>query len=305
MKEVKKMRVCVTGGAGFIGGHVLEEIASRGITPVSFDRHIITDPIFKPSCEYDFFLGDVRDRNAVNEAVSKCDGAINLAGLLGTSEAVDNPFPAMEANIVGGLNFLQACREHNKRGVQIAVGNHFMNNTYSITKTTVERFALMFNKEHGTKIAIVRGLNAYGQRQKHKPIRKITPNFITRALRGEAIKVFGSGESVMDMVYVKDLAKILVEALLSEKTVFDKIYSAGPGVRTTVNTIAETINTLTSNKNAVEHVTMRQGEDDNSIVLGDPTTLKEILPDFTFRPLEDGMKDSVEWYRKNYRWEAD
>ena len=218
------MKILVLGGNGFIGGHVLEEIASRGITPVSFDRHIIEDPIFKPECKYDFFLGDVRDRNAVNEAVSKCDGAINLAGILGTSEAVDNPFPAMEANIVGGLNFLQACREHNKRGVQIAVGNHFMNNTYSITKTTVERFALMFNKEHGTKIAIVRGLNAFGPRQKHKPIRKITPNFITRALRGEPIKIFGTGESVMDMIYVKDLARILVEAVLNPNARFSFFY---------------------------------------------------------------------------------
>ena len=51
--------------------------------------------------------------------------------------------------------------------VYIAVGNHWMNNSYSITKTTAERFALMYNKEHGTKIAVVRGLNAYGPRQKH------------------------------------------------------------------------------------------------------------------------------------------
>lgn len=301
------MKILVLGGNGFIGGHVLEEIASRGITPVSFDRHIIEDPIFKPECKYDFFLGDVRDRNAVNEAVSKCDGAINLAGILGTSEAVDNPFPAMEANIVGGLNFLQACREHNKRGVQIAVGNHFMNNTYSITKTTVERFALMFNKEHGTKIAIVRGLNAFGPRQKHKPIRKITPNFITRALRGEPIKIFGTGESVMDMVYVKDLARILVEAVLNPNACFDCIYSAGPGIDTTVNEIAEMINEATGNTAGVEHIEMRAGEQDNSVVIGDPITLTSlgIILDCSMSTLRERMKVTAEWYREFYPFQQD
>lgn len=301
------MKILVLGGNGFIGGHVLEEIASRGINPVSFDRHIIEDPIFKPECQYDFFLGDVRDRNAVNEAVSKCDGAINLAGLLGTSEAVDNPFPAMEANIIGGLNFLQACREHNKRGVQIAVGNHFMNNTYSITKTSVERFALMFNKEHGTKIAIVRGLNAFGPRQKHKPIRKITPNFITRALRGEPIKIFGTGESVMDMIKVSDLAKILVEALLNPNTRFDCIYSAGSGVDTTVNEIADIINEVTSNQAGVEHVEMRAGETDHSVVLGDPNTLIELGLKIAYsrEVIKEKMRETANWYREFYPFQQD
>lgn len=301
------MKILVLGGNGFIGGHVLEEIASRGITQVSFDRHIIEDHIFQPEGTYDFFLGDVRDRNAVNEAVSKCDGAINLAGILGTSEAVDNPFPAMEANIVGGLNFLQACREHNKRGVQIAVGNHFMNNTYSITKTTVERFALMFNKEHGTKIAIVRGLNAFGPRQKHKPIRKITPNFITRALRGEPIKIFGTGESVMDMIYVKDLARILVEAVLNPNARFDFVYSAGPGIDTSVNEIAGMINIATGNTVGAEHIEMRAGEQDNSIVLGDPSTLASlgITLDCSRSTLLERMKETAEWYREFYPFQQD
>jgi len=302
---MSKKRILVTGGLGFIGGHVMEELAARGYYPVAFERIIRVDKKMLPNCEYEVFVGDICDRNAVSTAISQCEGAINLAGLLGTAEAVENPFPAAEANILGALNFLQACREHGKRGVQIAVGNHFMNNTYSITKTTAERFTLMFNKEHGTKVAIVRGLNAYGPRQKHKPIRKITPNFVTKALRGEPIKIFGSGESVMDMIYVKDLAKILVETLVSDWTQFDKIYSAGPGVKTSVNEIAEIINDITGNKAGVEHVEMRQGEVDNSIVLGDPTTLNDIFSWFDFVSLKDGMEKTVAWFKEFYSWQED
>lgn len=302
-----KKRILVTGGLGFIGGHVMEELALRGYYPVAFDRIMKTDKVMLPNCEYEVFLGDIRDKNAVSAAVSTCEGAINLAGLLGTAEAVDNPFPAAEANILGGLNFLEACREHKKRGVQIAVGNHFMNNTYSITKTTVERFALMYNKEHGTQIAVVRGLNAFGERQKHKPIRKITPNFMTKALRGEKITIFGSGESVMDMVYVKDLAKILVEALVNPNTRFDTVYSAGSGVDTTVNEIADIINEVTGNAAGVEHIEMRAGETDHSVVLGEPDTLIELGLNLAYsrEVIKERMKTVATWYREHYAWQED
>lgn len=302
-----KKRILVTGGLGFIGGHVMEELANRGYYPVAFDRIMKTDKTMLPNCEYEVFLGDIRDKNAVSAAVSTCEAAINLAGLLGTAEAVDNPFPAAEANILGGLNFLEACREHKKRGVQIAVGNHFMNNTYSITKTTVERFALMYNKEHGTQIAVVRGLNAFGERQKHKPIRKITPNFMTKALRGEKITIFGSGESVMDMIYVKDLAKILVEALVNPNVRFDTVYSAGSGVDTTVNEIADIINEVTGNEAGVEHIEMRAGETDHSVVLGEPDTLLELGLNLAYsrEVIKERMKIVADWYRNFYSWQQD
>jgi len=299
------MKVLVTGGLGFIGGYVLEELVSRGITPVVFDRFKPRDEDYLrlPKTTYEFFLGDIRDRNAVSEAVSFCDGAINLAGVLGTSETVDNPFPSAEANILGGLNFLEACRQHKKKGVQIAVGNWFMNNTYAITKTTIERMALMYNKEHGTQIAVVRGLNVYGPRQKHKPVRKITPNFICQALRGEPIKIFGDGESIMDMIYVKDIARILVDALLLEHNTYDKVFSAGTGRETTVNDIAQVINKLTGNTD-IAHVRMRAGEDERSVVLGDPSTLAP-LGDQPLKTLEEGMATTIEWYKKNYPWQKD
>ena len=298
------MKKVLVTGFGFIGSHIVDELHARGITAVVFDRYQHHEPYLETDSPYNFMLGDIRDRNAVSEAVGMVDGAINLAGILGTSETVDNPFPSVETNIMGGLNFLEACRKHGKRGVQIAVGNHFMNNSYAISKTTVERFALMYNKEHGTKIAVVRGLNAYGERQKHKPVRKITPNFITRALRGEPIKIYGNGNSIMDMVYVKDLAKILVEALVNPDTKYDKIYSAGTGVKTTVNDIAEVVNRLTDNKAGVEHTPMRPGEEEDSIVLGDPATLSELgITHLT--GLEEGMAKTVAWYKESYPWRQD
>lgn len=297
------MKIWISGGSGFIGKHTVAECLKRGYEVMVFDRK---DPKDWPE-GVSFFLGDIRDRGAVNESLSLCDGGIDLAGILGTSENVDNPFPAVETNIMGGLNFFDACRKHNKKGVQITVGNWYMNNTYSITKHTLERFALMYNKEHGTQISLVRGLSVYGEGQKHKPIRKIAPNFICKALRGEKLTIFGSGETVQDQVYAKDLAFILVEALVNPNVKYDKVYEAGTGVKTTVNQIAEVVNRLTGNKAGVEHIEMRAGETDNSIVLADTSTLAELLEgkDFKFTDLEAGYAKIVAWYRDNYNWQED
>lgn len=138
------VKVLVTGGSGFIGTHTIHELQARGFEPWVFDhkRSTVQDHVI---------LGDVCDEVAVTEAMSQVDGFIHLAGILGTQETIFNPRPSAEVNIFGALNVLQAASQYNLPGVYIAVGNHWMNNTYSITKTTTERFCLMYNKEHGTQ----------------------------------------------------------------------------------------------------------------------------------------------------------
>lgn len=289
------MKVLVTGGSGFIGSHVCDELEARGIKPIVFDRFPRSEMV-----KTDVINADIKDREAVNYAVAMTDGAINLAGILGTSETVDNPFPSAEVNILGGLNFLQALRENKKTGVQIAVGNHWMNNSYSITKTTTERFSLMFNKEHGVDVGVVRALNAYGERQKHAPIRKIVPNFVVRALRNEPIEIYGDGEQIMDMVYVRDVAMVLVDALLKkwDKT---KILEVGTGRRTTVNQLAEMVNTAAGSTAGIKHIPMRQGEIDHAVVVGDPGTLLQLYPHGPkLMSFEKGIEKTIKWYKENY-----
>lgn len=91
------MKKVLITGFGFIGSHIVEELNSRGIQAVVFDRYRHHAKYLEPAAPYDFILGDIRDRNAVSEAVGMCDGAINLAGILGTSETVDNPFPQLKS----------------------------------------------------------------------------------------------------------------------------------------------------------------------------------------------------------------
>lgn len=326
------MKVLVTGARGFIGGHVVDNLLKRGIDVIAFDRFQSPDGRAPKAVAVGFdgeqrggegrlmlWLGDTRDATSVNEAVSMSDGVIHLAGVLGTSETINNPEPAAEINIFGGLNVFQAVRQFRKRAVYITVGNYWFANTYSITKTTAEQLAWMFNNEHGTEIAVVRALNAYGPRQKAAPVRKIMPNFIGQALRGEPITVYGDGEQIMDMIHVADVAEILVRALLMdhgqyrytpERGLDNPVkFEAGTGRVTTVNDIAEivvnTVALINGEKASIEHVPMRGGEPPRSVVVGDPNTLLPLnLSKVDLITLEEGVESTVEWYRTQLMAEA-
>jgi len=295
--------VLVTGGNGFIGRYVTEELLHR-------DYHVaVLDTRYRePEPGAQLVLGDIRDATSVTEAVAHADGVIHLAGVLGTQETISNPHPAAETNILGGLNILEACAQYDVPLVNIAVGNYWMNNTYSITKNTVERFVEMFVRFRGSRMSVVRALNAYGPRQvaaaPYGPskVRKIMPSFICRALDGKPIEIYGDGEQVMDMIYVTDVAKILVRALeKTEEHGPQGTLEAGTGVVTTVNDIAAHVAGEVRHQTGIDveitHLPMRPGEDERSVVLGDPTTLMKIgiAPD-SLVPLATGVRSAVDHF---------
>ena len=250
------MKIAITGSQGFLGQHTIEVARSLGHEVIGLTRHEdFLNSEVQPDVAY---YGDITDKEYVEKAISQAEGVINLAGILGTQETVDNPYPSVYTNIVGALNVLEAVRRYKIPVVQIAVGNHFMNNSYSITKTTAERFTLMYAKEHDVQGNVVRALNAFGERQKFYPVRKMMPYFIHQALNNEDIQIYGSGEQVMDFVYVKDVAEILIEVLTSNTS--GNIYEAGLGHGLTVNEWAEQVITHSNSKSRIIHLPMRPGE---------------------------------------------
>jgi len=300
------MKVLVTGGTGFIGQYVVEELLDQEYEILKFDR----DARFEDDTKHvDLFLGDIMDEVAVTEAFAHCDAFIHLAAVLGTQETISNPRPAAKSNLLGGLNVLEAADQYNTPGVYIGVGNHWMNNTYSITKTMIERFIDMFNSNRGTHINIVRAMNAYGPRQVpaspygSAKVRKITPSFICRALCGDNIEIYGDGEQISDMIYVTDVAKALVSAM--ESAILGKVIPTveiGPKVNNTVNEVAELIIKLSNSKSNIIHLPMRPGELPNATVIADCSTLESINMDpENFVSVEEGMTHTINYFKDYLR----
>lgn len=302
MTNMKK--ILVTGGTGFIGRYVVEDLLRRGYRPVVLDRksHIPTE-------DYESILGDIRDSVCVTEAMAQCDGWVHLAAVLGTQETINNPRPAAMSNLEGGLNILEAASQYNLPGSYISVGNHWMNNTYSITKNMLERFIAMYNTDRDTKINIVRAVNAYGPRQipvapwGSSKVRKITPSFICRALSNQDLEVYGGGHQISDMVWVGDVAKALVSALekANQGIVFNKAVEVGPAISNTVREVAELIIELTDSKSKIVDLPMRPGEIPGDKVSADINTLSLVdMEASELMDLRSGMLKTIEHFRSTY-----
>lgn len=302
------MKIGVTGGAGFIGGHVVDVLLERDHEPVIFDHR------GRGRREgVEVMIGDTRDEVSVTELAAHVEGIIHLASVLGTQETVGNPRPAVMTNVVSGMNVFEAGVQYGIPVVNIAVGNAGMSNPYSASKTCVETLGHMYVRDRGLALNQVRLVNAYGPRQSvaapygTSKVRKITPSFVCRALTGAPIEVYGDGLQVSDMVWVRDGALALVLALeeAARGNVVTSILECGPEEHTTVyafaNLIRQEAQRLVGLQSRIEHLPMRPGETPNAFVTCDPETLRAIGMDpADLKPLEQGARETVEWYYEHW-----
>jgi len=321
------MKIAVTGGAGFIGGHVVDELIARGHEPVIFDHrargHLrphanIEDPrvmmrlhdgLMVPT-----MLGDTRDETAVTELAAHVEGIIHLASVLGTQETVYNPRPAVTTNVVSGMNVMEAATQYGIPAVNICVGNSGMANPYSASKTCVETLGHMYRRDRGTLLNQVRVVNAYGPRQLMAApfgvgrVRKIMPAFIGRALTGQPIEIYGDGEQVSDCVYVADVAQVLVAALehAAKGEIIEEVVEVGPSEHRTVNEVALLVRDAAAeamgvNAPGLRHLPMRPGETPGARIVARNETMRLVgLDPADLMPLRDGIADTVDWYAKNW-----
>lgn len=312
------MKIGVTGGAGFIGSHIVDRLLDDDNQVLILDHQ---SPGILASTLHDervqIFHGDVRDATTVTEFAAHVDGIIHLAAVLGTQETINNPRPSAETNILGGLNVFEAAVQYDLPVVYAGVGNHWMRDrgagSYTITKTAVEDFAKMFNAFRGGKISVVRPVNAYGPRQSiaapygSSKVRKILPSFAARALLGDDIEVYGGGVQISDCIHVSDVADVFVRALYwtAENGPLPHAVEVGPTESVTVREIAETVRQaayeVTGNFSKIKSLPMRPGEVPNAVVSADVETLKilDIDPAF-FVSLDSGIADTVAWYAEHW-----
>jgi UDP-glucose 4-epimerase len=313
------MKVAVTGGAGFIGGHVVEQLARAGHQVIVFDHLGRVDRYAMRALNridreaVTVMLGDTRDDTAVTELAAHVEGIIHLASVLGTTETVNNPRPAVMTNVISGMNVFEACVQYGLPCVNITVGNAGMSNPYSASKTCVESLGHMYVRDRGLRLNQVRLVNAYGPRQlmaaPYGPgrVRKILPAFIARALTGAPIEVYGDGQQVSDMVWVADGARALIQALgaATRDEIVPHVLECGPAEHHRVIEVAELVakevERQTGATSPIVHLPMRPGETPGAYVTCDPATLAPIgMSDADLKPLDEGIAETVAWFRENW-----
>jgi UDP-glucose 4-epimerase len=230
--------VAVTGGAGFIGRYVCDELIARG-----YGVEVL-------GLESGF---DVRRPFELD-----AHACIHLAGVLGTHELFDDVHGAIDANIHGTVNVLDACVQADARYVGITMPQVFPS-IYTATKVAATRIASAYHRNYGLPVSHVRAFNAFGPGQAHGPLhpQKIVPTFAVEAWAGRPIPIWGDGTQTVDLIHAEELAVILCDALDHGD---DVTFDGGTGLPLTVNEVAAMVLQITGSTAGINFLPMRRGE---------------------------------------------
>lgn len=268
------MRVLVTGSGGFIGRAVVDELHRQGHEAEGFNlpEH------------------DIRNPFDLDRSMARCGAVIHLAGVLGTHELFDTPHLAVDINVKGSLNVLEACKHHEAAYVGITMPQVFPS-IYTATKIASTRLATAYHHTFGLRVSHVRAFNAFGPGQAHGPghPQKIVPTFAYNAWNDLPIPVWGDGEQTVDLIHTDQLAKMLVDAI---KFGDDEVFDGGTGKAWTVNEVVAEVERIVGKPVKVDHLPMRRGEKPTNIV-----ATGEGWDKLGWKPVDLPLDETVHAYR--------
>lgn len=292
------MKVLVTGGSGFIGRSVLEELLLRGHDVKSFD--LIEPPLTVP-----FIKGDVRNFEALKRAAEGMECIVHLAAIVSAVEAMERPLDTFETNVKGTMNVAEVARREEARVVyasSVAVYGEPLHlpisedhptlpkNVYGSTKLAGESLLLGYAGSFGISVTSLRFFNVYGPHMKPGPYAGVIYKFLERIREDKPITIEGDGKQTRDFVYVGDVAKAVAMAVERQ---FPGVYNVGTGREASILQLAEMIFELTGKRTGIEHAPPRPGDIRRS--RADVTRMKEA----GWEPLvglKEGLKRTIEWF---------
>ncbi len=292
MKTSKK--ILITGGAGFIGRHLTEYLLSLGHTVTLLDRSAKSE-----LKNVRLIRGDITNPAVVSKSMKGQDSVYHLAGVLGTEELLFDTANAVKINILGAINIMEVAVKNRTKLILISKPNPWLN-TYSITKETSEKFAMMYRKEFNLKTVIIKWFSVYGPGQKYGHVQKAVPTFIIRALKNKPLPVFDKGHQTADFIYVSDAAKATVDVSENPQSEGQTV-EIGTGTETRIIDLAKLIIKLTGGSSKISYEPMRKGEDHNARVVADTSLLNKLTKFKPLIDLETGLQHTIDYYRSLLR----
>ena len=268
------MRVLVTGGAGFIGSHIVEHYMTKAEVRVLDNlRSGYRENL--EGFDVEFIEGSITDRAMVKQAVQGVDYVFHLGAMISVPESMEKPVECVTINTQGTLNVLQEAAEAGVKKLcfSSSAANYGDNPTvpkletmipepkspYAVTKLDGEYYCSIFAGEGWLQTACMRYFNVFGPRQDPgSQYAAAIPIFIHKALRHEPITIFGDGEQTRDFVYVKDI--VAANAWLAENDAYTGVYNVAYGKRQTIADIANKIIELTGSSSQIQYAPVRAGD---------------------------------------------
>ena len=305
-------KVLVTGGAGFIGSHLVHGLLDRGDRVRVLDNLSTGSKANLAGLDIDFIEGDIRDAAVAQESIKNVDAVFHLAAFISVAGSMEDPLACYDANLNGSLNVLmQASQAGVQRVVlassaavygeseRIVAENDPLNplSPYAASKLAMEQTAKLFTQSFSLETVCLRFFNAYGPRQSpDSPYAAAIPKFIQVMLAGEPATIHGDGHQTRDFVYVGDI----VEAMLlgaDGDSIDGRVFNIAGGKSVPINELVEILQRFFPETPDPVFAPPRQG--DLRFSEADISLAERSLG---YRPridLQEGLEITVEWFRAN------
>jgi UDP-glucose 4-epimerase len=297
------VRAVVTGGAGFIGSHVVASLLARG------DEAHVLDNFSSGKRENvpdgaTLHRGDIRTDSARVFDEVKPEACFHLAAQIDVRVSIERPDVDADVNVIGTLRVLEAARAHGTKVVFASTGGAIYGERdspapedaprlplapYGTSKLAAEEYIAMYNRLYGTSHVSMRYGNVYGPRQDAHGEAGVVAIFMSRLRDGETPRIFGDGEQTRDYVYVGDVAAATLAGLGHDGSVFN----VGTGVETSVLELYEHIQRAAGIEREPEFAPPRAGELQRSVL--DPSRAQSELGWRANHSLDDGLAETWAW----------
>lgn len=324
--------VLITGGAGFIGSYLAEELLKDGNKVIAVDnlstgsieniKHLMEDPNFR------FVYDDVRNTSTMHILIEKADTIYHLAAAVGVQLIVDNPVHTIETNIHGSEIVLNIANKFKKRILlastsevygksekvpfgeddDVVIGStRFSRWSYACSKMIDEFLGMAYFEQYGLPVIIVRLFNTVGPRQTGR-YGMVIPRFVEQALQNKPLYVYGTGKQSRCFAYVKDVVKAMI-LLMKNPNTAGQVYNIGSCQEITIEELAKKIIEKTKSKSKIEYIPYEKAYgkpfDDMQRRLPNLQKLKQTINYIPETSLDTILDEIIEYTRKKLKQSQD
>jgi len=320
------MNILVTGGAGFIGGHLAESFVKKGHNVTTID---ILEPFYDLGLKdhninvareaaassdgtYEFVQGSVTDAELINSLTKDTDIIYHQAAQAGVRASVEEPTKVTKYNINGSQTILEAARSNDVDRVVNASSSSVYGkpqylpydeahpnepvSPYGVSKLAVEHYARVYTEVYGLPTVSLRYFTVYGPRM--RPNMAIS-NFVSRCMRGEPPEIYGDGEQTRDFTYVDDILDAN-HRLLTDDSADGEVMNIGSTDTISIATLAEIVRDTIDPSLDIRYTEARDGDAEHTHANIEKAT--ELIGYEPTRDIRDGVNEFISWYEQNRDW---